>query len=127
MNNKNFCKEIIGDLEHSTEEIFKYFSPVILLSMMSAAVSADFVSREVFGMAPIFNFEIMNTIPLNQYWLLIFLGILLGGMGALYNYLLLKTKALYGKVKFFDDFIVGTENETTVSNFENILLNASLK
>ena len=28
------------------------------------------------------------------------------------------------KVKFFDDFIVGTENETTVSNFENILLNA---
>ena len=28
------------------------------------------------------------------------------------------------KVKFFDDFIVGTENETNVSNFENILLNA---
>ena len=28
------------------------------------------------------------------------------------------------KVKFFDDFIVGTENETTVSNFENIILNA---
>ena len=25
MNNKNFWKEIIGDLEHSTEEIFKYF------------------------------------------------------------------------------------------------------
>lgn len=28
------------------------------------------------------------------------------------------------KVKFFDNFIVGTENEATVSNFENVLLNA---
>ena len=85
------------------EEIFKYFSPVILLSMMSAAVAADFVSKEVFGMSPIFNFEIIKAIPLNQYWLLIVLGILLGGMGALYNYVLLKTKLLYGKLKFLNE------------------------
>lgn len=95
------------------EEIFKYFSPVILLSMMSAAVSADFVSREVFGMAPIFNFEIIYAIPLSQYGLLILLGVLLGGMGAFYNYLILKTKMLYGKInisnekiKFIIPFIV---------------------
>lgn len=85
------------------EEIFKYFSPVILLSIMSAAVAADFISKEVFGMSPIFNFEIMKVIPLNQYWLLIFLGILLGGLGALYNYVLLKTKILYGKLKFLNE------------------------
>lgn len=85
------------------EEIFKYFSPVILLSMMSAAVAADFVSKEVFGMSPIFDFEIIKTIPLSQYWLLILLGILLGGMGAFYNYVLLKTKMLYGKLKFLNE------------------------
>lgn len=85
------------------EEIFKYFSPVILLSMMSAAVAADFVSKEVFGMSPIFNFEIIESIPLNQYGLLILLGILLGGMGALYNYILLKTKILYSKLKFLNE------------------------
>lgn len=85
------------------EEIFKYFSPVILLSMMSAAVAADFVSKEVFGMSPIFNFEIIDSIPLNQYGLLILLGILLGGMGALYNYILLKTKILYSKLKFLNE------------------------
>ncbi|NLZ80821.1 MAG: ClC family H(+)/Cl(-) exchange transporter [Clostridiales bacterium] len=84
------------------EEIFKYFSPVILLSMMSAAVAADFVSKQVFGLAPIFNFEITKVIPLNSYWLLIVLGVLLGGMGALYNYALLKTKILYGKIKFLN-------------------------
>jgi H+/Cl- antiporter ClcA len=81
------------------EEIFKYFSPVILLSMMSAAVTADFVSKQVFGLAPIFNFEITKEIPLNSYWILIVLGVLLGGMGAFYNYTLLKTKILYGKIK----------------------------
>lgn len=85
------------------EEIFKYFSPVILLSIMSAAVAADFVSKEVFGTSPIFDFEILKVIPLKQYWLLIFLGILLGGMGALYNYVLLKTKILYGKLKFLNE------------------------
>jgi H+/Cl- antiporter ClcA len=85
------------------EEIFKYFSPVILLSIMSAAVAADFVSKEVFGMSPIFNFEILKAIPLTQYWLLIFLGILLGGMGAFYNYILLKTKAFYGKLNFLNE------------------------
>ena len=85
------------------EEIFKYFSPVILLSVMSAAVAADFVSKEVFGMSPIFHFEVLKVIPLNQYWLLLILGILLGGMGALYNFVLLKTKVLYSKLKFLNE------------------------
>lgn len=84
------------------EEIFKYFSPVILLSMMSSAVMADFVSKQVFGLAPIFNFEITKAIPLNSYWLLIILGILLGVMGSLYNYALLKTKIIYEKIKFLN-------------------------
>lgn len=85
------------------EEIYKYFSPVILLSLMSAAVAADFVSKQVFGMSPIFDFDIIKVIPIDQYWLLIILGILLGGLGALYNYVLLKTKKLYGKLKFLNE------------------------
>ena len=84
------------------EEIFKYFSPVILLSMMSAAVAADFVSKQVFGIAPIFDFEITQEIPFNSYWQLIILGILVGGMGAFYNFALLKTKILYEKMKFLN-------------------------
>ncbi|HOO27400.1 MAG TPA: ClC family H(+)/Cl(-) exchange transporter, partial [Lachnospiraceae bacterium] len=84
------------------EEIFKYFSPVILLSMMSASVAADFVSKQVFGLTPIFNFEITEEMPLDSYWLLILLGILLGVMGAFYNYLLLKTKKMFEKIKFLN-------------------------
>ena len=82
------------------EEIFKYFSPVILLSLMSAAVAADFISKQVFGLQPIFDFEITKTIPLSSYWILVLLGVILGLMGALYNFVLLKTKDLYEKMTF---------------------------
>ena len=81
------------------EEIFKYFSPVILLSMMSAAVASDFMSKQVFGVTPIFDFVITKGIPLNSYWILIVLGAFLGVMGAAYNFVLLEIKALYGKMK----------------------------
>lgn len=82
------------------EEIFKYFSPVILLSLMSAAVAADFVSKKIFGMSPIFEFSIIKSIPLNQYGILVLLGVFLGVLGAMYNYVLIKTKELYGKITF---------------------------
>lgn len=88
------------------EEMFKYFSPVILLSMMSASVMANFISNQVFGLSPIFNFEIIKEIPLNNYWIIIILGILLGLMGVFYNYVLLKTKILYGKIKLLNTRII---------------------
>ncbi len=80
------------------EEIFKYFSPVILLSTMSAAVIADFVSKQVFGVNPIFNFTVSTAVELKDYWILIILGIILGLVGAFYNWALLKTQKLYKKI-----------------------------
>lgn len=82
------------------EEIFKYFSPIILLSTMSAAVAADFVSKEFFGMAPVFDFEITQTIPLNSYGVLIVFGIILGALGAFYNWSLDQIKQLFAKMSF---------------------------
>ena len=82
------------------EEVFKYFSPIILLSAMTSAVAADFVSKEVFGLEPIFHFEITSVIPLNSYWILLLMGIILGLMGALYNLSLLKLQKIFEKIKF---------------------------
>ena len=84
------------------EEIFKYFSPVILLSTMSAAVVADFISKQVFGLRPIFDFNVSAAISLEDYWILIILGIVLGLMGALYNRILLKTQWLYKRINQLD-------------------------
>lgn len=84
----------------SLEEIFKYFSPIILLSTMSAAVAADFISKQFFGMQPVFKFAVYDAIPLKSYWIIIILGVVLGIMGAIYNYVLLKTQKLYKMTHF---------------------------
>ena len=84
------------------EEVFKYFSPLILLSTMMAAISADFVARIIFGVQPIFHFAIESIIPLSQYWLLFVLGGLLGLFGASYNWLLLKIQSLYRRIPRLD-------------------------
>ncbi|PHV70478.1 ClC family H(+)/Cl(-) exchange transporter [Sporanaerobium hydrogeniformans] len=84
------------------EEVFKYFSPIILLSTMSSAIIADFISKQVFGMEAIFQFDIQGSIPLQDYWMLILLGILLGIMGVLYNSILLKSQELYRKINFLN-------------------------
>lgn len=82
------------------EEIFKYFTPVILLSMMSAAVASDFISKQIFGMQPIFDLPVIESIPLSGYGYLILLGILLGVFGAIYNLVLLRAKDLYKRLSF---------------------------
>lgn len=81
------------------EEIYKYFSPVVLLSATVAAVAADFISKHFFGLNPVFNFTSTTALPLKNYWLLLFLGVLLGVLGAFYNWATLLTQKLYGKLK----------------------------
>ena len=83
----------------SLEEIYKYFSPLVLISTITSAVAADFISKQFFGLKPIFNFTTSSVMPLSNYWLLIILGILLGVFGSYYNYLTLKTQDLYSKLK----------------------------
>ncbi|MBP6142820.1 MAG: ClC family H(+)/Cl(-) exchange transporter [Proteocatella sp.] len=82
------------------EEIFKYFSPVVLLSAMASAMSADFLSKMVFGLEPVFSFKVTSSIPLHGYWALIIMGIVLGFLGAFYNKMLLLSQAIYRKASF---------------------------
>ena len=81
------------------EEIFRYISPMILLTTMVSAVIADFISSSIFGLEPVFNFQITKIIALEQYWVLIVLGIVLGICGTIYNVCLLKTQGIYKKIK----------------------------
>lgn len=81
------------------EEVYKYFSPIVLLSTTVAAVTSDFISKHFFGLNPVFNFTFTSTLPLHNYWILIVLGALLGVLGALYNWSTLYTQKLYSKIK----------------------------
>lgn len=83
----------------SLEELHKSFSVEVLLSTMAASVTADFISRNVFGLAPVFSFDIAMNIPLDLYWVVILLGLALGAVGAFYNFCIRKSQQLYGKIR----------------------------
>lgn len=79
------------------EEIHKNFSPIVLTSAMAAAVTADFISKEFFGLSPVFKFDQISQIPLNYYIYVVILGIIIGCFGVLFNKALLKAQDLYKK------------------------------
>ena len=80
------------------EEIFKYFSPMVLLSTTIAAVAGDFVSKMVFGIDHVFDFNVTESIPIHHYWLFLVLGVLLGVSGVIYNVCLIRTQKLYNRM-----------------------------
>jgi H+/Cl- antiporter ClcA len=81
------------------EEVHKNFAPLILLTAMSAALTADLVSKEFFGMRPILDFQQLTKIPSYYYLYLIVLGAIVGVLGAVFNFSLLKTQDFYSKLK----------------------------
>ncbi len=81
------------------EEIFKYFSPLILLSTMTAAISAQFVCRSVFGIEPLLHFASLTALPLSANWLTVVFGVLLGVIGVFYDFVLLYVRRLYIKIR----------------------------
>jgi len=81
------------------EEIYKYFSPVVLISTMLAAVSSDFVTAYFFNLEPIFPFYITGSIPLDKYWVLVILGAVLGAGGAVYNFVMVNANKKYKEIK----------------------------
>jgi H+/Cl- antiporter ClcA len=79
------------------EEVHKNFSPLILLSALSSALSADFIASEFLGLKPVFNFGDLTLIPLKFYFYIILLGLILGILGVLFNKTLLKAQDIYVK------------------------------
>lgn len=79
------------------EEVHKHFSPLVLLSAMSASLTSDFISKQFFGLKPVFNIKDISSIPLNSYGYIIILGIIVGIFGVIYNSSLLKTLNIYDK------------------------------
>ena len=83
----------------SLEEIHKNFSVSVLVSVMTASITADYISSRFLGFRSVFQFEITGSIPAKYYGHIIVLGIILGLMGAFYNKLTLFVQSLFGKIR----------------------------
>ena len=62
----------------SLEEIHKNFSVSVLISVMTASVTSDYLASKILGNEPVFNFSITQDLPMKYYGLILVLGIILG-------------------------------------------------
>lgn len=103
------------------EELRKRFSQEILIAAVSAAVTASFVVKMVFGVRPVFEtitasplqmptvmtlptLEMASTLsaaPVKFFVLFVSLGILCGVLGAMFTKALLKSLDVYDRLKIF--------------------------
>lgn len=93
----------LAGMMFAVEEIHKTFSISILLPVMTASVTADYIASHILGLDPVFRFQITEYLPQNYYWLLILLGILVGVSGVFYNWGMLKAQELYRKIPFMKE------------------------
>lgn len=82
------------------EEVHKSFSPLIMTSALAASITSAFISKHFFGLDPIFNFQHLKQLPLENYFYVILLGIIVGVLGVFFNKVLLSTQTLYSKQKW---------------------------
>lgn len=84
----------------SMEEIHKNFSAAVLLSVTTASLTADCLCTVVLGEASVFQFDIVQELPISYYWMIVLLGALLGVLGAFYNWFTLKVQSIYNRMSF---------------------------
>lgn len=83
----------------SLEEVHKNFSVSVLVSVMASSLTADFLSSTVLGVDSVFQFDILQALPQEYYWMILLLGVVLGATGAFYNWFTLKTQSVYRKME----------------------------
>lgn len=80
------------------EELHKNFSPLLLTCVMSASLTANFISSHFFGIEPAFDFHNAAIFPLENYWVLIGLGIITGITGKIFNQYILNSQQWYQNI-----------------------------
>lgn len=81
------------------EEIYHNFSPLVWITSLTGALSANFISSNFFGLTPVLYLQYTMNFPLPLYWHLLILGAILGILGIAYQQVLLKLPALYRRLK----------------------------
>ncbi len=80
------------------EELHKTFSPALLTSAIGASITADLVTRVVFGQGPVFDFHNIPLMPFQYYLFVIILGLIVGAFGVFFNSSLVKSQNFYEKL-----------------------------
>ncbi len=91
----------LSGMVFALEEVHRSFSAPILLAATTASLTADVLSKLVFGLKPVLSFVPVPQLPVRFYLWLIPLGIVSGLAGSLINKLLLSFQSFYKKLPWF--------------------------
>ena len=80
------------------EEMQKTISPALLLTGITASITAATVTEVVFGMSPVFSMGYLLPLPLNLFDVLVVAGIVIGLLGRLFNIALAYSLNTYGRL-----------------------------
>ena len=86
------------------EEVHKNFSPVVLVSAMVSAVTADMITKSFLGINPSLRFDALSIMPIKYYWSLLLLGILIGLSSYIFNHGVIMSKAIYRGMPIKQEF-----------------------
>ncbi len=81
------------------EEITFNFNPKRVVSVLAASFSADFMTFLFFGNRPCLYLPVRGYFPVYAYWTLPLIGIILGLLAYVYQYVLLSLKPWFSKIK----------------------------
>ena len=80
------------------EEMQKTISPALLLTGITASITAATVTELVFGMSPVFSMGYLLPLPLNLFDVLVTAGIVIGLLGRLFNIALAYSLNTYSRL-----------------------------
>lgn len=80
------------------EEMQKTISPALLLTGITASITAATVTEVVFGMSPVFSMGYLLPLPLNLFDILVVAGIVIGLLGRLFNIALAYSLNTYSRL-----------------------------
>ena len=100
----------VAGILFAVEEIHRHISKKLLVVCMGATITADLVSKILYGTETVFSFSLTEKLPLINYWTLILFAIVLSLLGVLYIFLMdvfmkvqdkLKLKQEYKMIPYF--------------------------
>ena len=86
----------IAGLLFVVEEVYHHFSRLVWVSALTACLTANVISLRMFGETPVLQMPTnLPHLPLEDYWHFILLGALLGGLGWVYEKVILFSPQVY--------------------------------
>ncbi|MDY4511334.1 ClC family H(+)/Cl(-) exchange transporter [Streptococcus hyovaginalis] len=89
----------IAGLLFVVEEVYHHFSRTVWITTLAASLTADLVSKRVFGMAPVLGLATnLGQLPLTRYWVYVLMGLLFGGLAYTYEKIILMMGEFYQRL-----------------------------